>query len=164
MPARWLGPRTSLARYGRLTSTAVLPFTNVKDQAGNEYLAIGLSDEILNTLVQVKRLDVVARTSSYALNDLEDVREIGKRLNGESVVEGTVRKAGNRIRVNVQLIDTGNGFDRWSGEYDRDLDDVFAVQEEIAESILESLSERTASAFSVDAAGNRTGGGRFWQV
>jgi TolB-like protein/Flp pilus assembly protein TadD len=144
-------PRDAVeVRHGRLTSIAVLPFNNVSDQPGNKYFAFGLSDEILSTLGQVKGLDVVARHSSYSVGDMEDVREIGKRLNVKNIVEGTVRKAGNKIRVNVQLIDTGSGFDMWSGEYDRNLDDVFAVQEEIAESILEALSKQLDIALNVD--------------
>lgn len=127
---------------GRLTSIAVLPFTNVSTDPGNDYFALGLSDEILSTLGHVKGLDVVARTTSYSLGDVEDVREIGSKLDVDGVVEGGVRKSGNRIRVNVQLIDTASGFDLWAGEYDRELDDVFEIQEEIAESILAALGEQ----------------------
>lgn len=127
---------------GRLTSIAVLPFTNVSTDPGNDYFALGLSDEILSTLGHVEGLDVVARTSSYSLGGIDDVREIGRRLNVEGVVEGGVRKDGNSIRVNVQLIDTASGFDMWAGEYDRELDDVFEIQEEIAESILLALGEQ----------------------
>ncbi len=134
----------------RLTSIAVLPFNNVSDDPNNDYFAIGLSDEILNTLGHVHGLDVVARTSSYSLEGTEDVREIGRLLNVEGVVEGGVRKAGNEIRVHVQLIDAASGFDMWAGEYDRQLNDVFVIQEEIAESILDALGEQLGIALATD--------------
>ena len=135
---------------GRLTSIAVLPFTNISDDPSNDYFAVGVSDEILNTLAPVRGLNVVARTSSYAMKDAKDVREIGQRLNVQGVVEGSVRKTGDKIRVNVQLIDAATGYDIWSAEYDRNLDDVFQIEEEIAESILGALRDHLGARVTAD--------------
>ena len=106
----------------------------------NEYFSDGLSEELINALVMVDGLKVVARTSAFAFRGQErDVREIGAELGVEHVLEGSVRKAGDRVRITAQLIQAQDGFHLWSETYDRQLDDIFAVQEEIAAAISEQL-------------------------
>jgi adenylate cyclase len=119
---------------------AVLPFVNMSGDPENEYFSDGLSEELINALVMVDGLKVVARTSAFAFRGQErDVREIGAELGVEHVLEGSVRKAGNRVRITAQLIHAEDGFHLWSETYDRQLDDIFAVQEEIATAISEQL-------------------------
>ncbi len=121
-------------------SIAVLPFVNMSGDAENEYFSDGLSEELINALVMVDGLKVAARTSAFAFRGQErDVREIGTELGVEHVLEGSVRKAGNRVRITAQLIHAEDGFHLWSETYDRQLDDIFAVQEEIAAAISEQL-------------------------
>jgi TolB-like protein len=121
-------------------SIAVLPFVNMSGDEENEYFSDGLSEELINALVMVDGLKVAARTSAFAFRGQErDVREIGAELGVEHVLEGSVRKAGNRVRITAQLIHADDGFHLWSETYDRQLDDIFAVQEEIAEAITEQL-------------------------
>jgi TolB-like protein len=125
---------------GYAGSIAVLPFVNMSGDQDNEYFSDGLSEELINALVMVDGLKVAARTSAFAFRGQErDVREIGAELGVEHVLEGSVRKAGNRVRITAQLIHADDGFHLWSQTYDRQLDDIFAVQEEIAEAITEQL-------------------------
>ena len=122
------------------TSIAVLPFVNMSGDPDNEYFSDGLSEELINALVMVDGLKVSARTSAFAFRGQErDVREIGAELGVEHVLEGSVRKAGDRVRITAQLIQAEDGFHLWSETYDRQLDDIFAVQEEIATAISEQL-------------------------
>ena len=124
-------------------SVAVLPFLNLTPDRDNEYFADGLADEILTLLANVPGLRVTARTSSFAFRGREeDAREIGKRLGVSAVLEGTLRKAGDRIRVTVQLISTRDGYHLWAEQYDRSADDVFAIQDEIAEGVVKNLKVR----------------------
>jgi adenylate cyclase len=124
-------------------SIAVLPFTNMSDDKKQEYFCDGIAEDILNDLTQVKGLHVVARTSSFAFNGKnQDIREIGRRLGAHTIVGGSVRKAGNRLRISAQLIDVADGYHLWSERYDRELADVFAIQEEIATSIVRALEIR----------------------
>ena len=121
-------------------SIAVLPFVNMSGDPDNEYFSDGLSEELINALVMVDGLKVAARTSAFAFRGQErDVREIGAELGVEHVLEGSVRKAGDRVRITAQLIQAEDGFHLWSETYDRQLDDIFAVQEEIAAAISEQL-------------------------
>ncbi|MCL7983701.1 MAG: hypothetical protein M8872_00405 [marine benthic group bacterium] len=121
-------------------SIAVLPFVNMSGDRENDYFSDGLSEELINALVMVDGLKVAARTSAFAFRGQErDVREIGAELGVEHVLEGSVRKAGDRVRITAQLIHADDGFHLWSETYDRQLDDIFAVQEEIAEAITEQL-------------------------
>lgn len=121
-------------------SIAVLPFINLSDDPANEYFSEGISEEILNVLAQVESFDVVARTSSFAFkNRHEDLRGIGRILNASHVLEGSVRKAGSRVRITAQIIKTDDGFHLWSGTFDRQLDDIFEVQDEIALSVVKQL-------------------------
>ena len=117
-------------------SIAVLPFTNMSADKENEYFSDGLAEEILNLLAKIPELKVIARTSSFAFRGKEqDVRKIGEALDVGTVLEGSVRRSGSRIRVTVQLINAQNGAHLWSERYDRELTDVFEVQDEIAAAI-----------------------------
>ena len=121
-------------------SIAVLPFVNMSDDASNEYFSDGISEEILNSLARVKELKVAGRTSSFAFKGQnQDLRKIGDALGVEHILEGSVRKAGAKVRITAQLIQVDDGFHLWSDTYDRELTDVFAIQDEIATSILKQL-------------------------
>ncbi|MCB0571594.1 MAG: hypothetical protein KDC66_17610 [Phaeodactylibacter sp.] len=124
-------------------SIAVLPFLNMSSDPENEYFSDGITEEILNALCREEALKVTARTSSFVFKGkTEDVRAIGQKLNVETVLEGSVRKAGNRVRITAQLINTEDGYHLFSETYDRTLDDIFAVQDEIAASISNKLKEQ----------------------
>jgi TolB-like protein/predicted negative regulator of RcsB-dependent stress response len=121
-------------------SIAVLPFVNMSDDAANEYFSDGISEEILNALARVKDLKVAGRTSSFAFKGKnQDLREIGTALDVSHILEGSVRKSGNRVRITAQLIKVDDGYHLWSENYDRELTDVFAIQDEISNAILEAL-------------------------
>ncbi len=121
-------------------SIAVLPFVNMSSDAEQEYFSDGLSEELLNLLSRIPGLNVAARTSSFSFKgkDLE-VPEIASRLNVSHVLEGSVRKHGDQIRVTAQLIQADNGYQLWSESYDRQLDNVFQIQEDIASSVVDAL-------------------------
>ncbi len=121
-------------------SIAVLPFTNMSGDASNEYFSDGISEEILNVLAQIPKLQVAARTSSFSFKGAgKEVPEIAKELKVRMVLEGSVRKQGERVRITAQLIDASNGFHVWSQTYDRDLKNIFAIQDEIAKAIADEL-------------------------
>ena len=121
-------------------SIAVLPFADMSPEQDQGYFADGVSEEILNLLAQVKGLHVAARTSSFAFRDsLDDIRSIGRLLNVSTVLEGSVRTSGDRIRLTAQLINVEDGFHIWSKDYDRELTDVFEIQDEVATSIASAL-------------------------
>ena len=121
-------------------SVAVLPFVNMSDDEQNEYFSDGISEELLNVLVRIEGLRVPSRTSSFTFKDSTlKVSEIGRELGVDNVLEGSVRKAGNRIRVTAQLIDVGTDTHLWSETYTRELTDIFAVQDEIAHAIVSAL-------------------------
>ena len=121
-------------------SIAVLPFANMSADKENEYFSDGLAEEILNSLVRIPGLKVTARTSSFAFRGKEqDIRGIAEALDVKTILEGSVRKAGNRVRVTAQLINASDGYHLWSERYDRELTDVFAVQDEIAAAIAGAL-------------------------
>jgi TolB-like protein/Flp pilus assembly protein TadD len=122
------------------TSIAVLPFTNLSGDPGKDYFSDGMSEELLNLLARVPGLQVAARTSAFAYKGRNvDVREVGKELGVETVLEGSVRQAGQQVRITAQLIDAETGFHLWSETYDRKLEDIFAVQDEIAQAIVDKL-------------------------
>jgi len=122
------------------TSIAVLPFVNMSGAEEDDYLCEGLAEEIINVLTRIPGLRVIARTSSFAVGRMElDVREAGTRLDVGTILEGSVRRAGERVRVTAQLIDTGDGGHMWSERFDRELTDVFALEDEIAEAIAARL-------------------------
>jgi TolB-like protein len=121
-------------------SVAVLPFADMSPDGDQEYFADGMTEEILNVLAKIRQLRVAGRTSSFAYKGKDkDLREIGRELGVQYVVEGSVRKQDDRLRITAQLVDAGDNFHVWSDSYDRTLDDVFAVQEEIAGAIAEEL-------------------------
>jgi len=123
-------------------SIAVLPFVNMSSDPEQEYFSDGISEELLNLLAGIKEMRVTARTSSFGLKGTtKQVEEIGKLLGVAYVLEGSVRKAGTRIRITAQLVETTTGFHVWSDTYDRTLDDIFAIQDEISAAIVESLKD-----------------------
>jgi eukaryotic-like serine/threonine-protein kinase len=127
------------------SSIAVLPFTNLSSDPEQEYFSDGLTEEIINALAHVPELKVIAKTSAFAFKGQQvPIRQIADALGVNTVLEGSVRRAGNRIRVTAQLIDVSNGFQLWSERYDRELADVFAVQDDIASAIVSELRGRFA--------------------
>lgn len=121
-------------------SVAVLPFANLSPDPENEFFAEGIAEEIINALCRVEALRVASRTSAFAYKGRnEDVRAIGRQLGVGCIVEGSVRKAGSRLRITAQLIDVASGYHLWSERYDREMADVFAIQDEIALSITQAL-------------------------
>jgi len=124
-------------------SAAVLPFVDLSPEKDQEYFSDGLTDELITALSRIEGLKVAARTSSFQFKDAKaDVREVGRKLGVATVVEGSIRKSGNRLRVSAQLVSAKDGYELWSENYDRELADVFAVQEEIARSIVAALRLR----------------------
>ena len=125
---------------------AVLPFTNMSADPENEYFADGMTEEIINALGKLPGIHVASRTSSFAFKGKEvDVREIGEKLGVSTVLEGSVRKIGNRIRLTAQLINVESGYHLWNEAYDRQLEDVFAVQDDISRAIVAALTLRLGS-------------------
>ena len=123
-------------------SIAVLPFVNMSDDASNEYFSDGISEELLNLLAKIPELRVAARTSSFFYKDKLDtitLAEIAQQLGVAHILEGSVRKSGNRVRITLQLIKADDGFHLWSEIYDRTLDDIFVVQDEIASEVAQAL-------------------------
>ncbi len=121
-------------------SIAVLPFVNMSDDPGNEYFSDGIAEELLNVLIKVDGLRVVSRTSSFAFKGKDiSIPDIAKQLNVDHVLEGSVRKAGNTVRITAQLIDVRTDSHLWSGTYDRELEDIFAIQDEISGQIVQAL-------------------------
>jgi TolB-like protein/predicted Ser/Thr protein kinase len=126
-------------------SIAVLPFANLSADKENEYFSDGLAEEILNLLAKIPGLKVIARTSSFAFRGKDqDITKIAEALRVRTILEGSVRRAGNRIRVTAQLIEAENGSHLWSERYDRDMTDIFAIQDEIGQAISEALKVRLA--------------------
>ena len=124
-------------------SIAVLPFVNISSDKEQEYFSDGLTEEILNSLASVKELKVAGRTSSFAFKgENQDLRKIGELLGVDHILEGSVRKAGTTVRITAQLVQVEDGFHLWSDTYDRELTDVFAIQDEIANEILKQLKAR----------------------
>lgn len=128
-------------------SVAVIPFVNMSDDAGNEYFSDGISEELLNALVRIEGLRVPSRTSSFTFKGSnKKIADIAKELNVDHVLEGSVRKAGDRIRVTAQLIDVNTDTHLWSETYTREVDDIFALQDEIAQAIVSALRVTLSSA------------------
>src|SRR5207244_3516599 len=125
---------------------AVLPFVNLSADPENEYFSDGMTEELITALARVDGLRVASRTSTFALKRKEqDVRMLGRQLNVATVLEGSVRKAGSRLRIAAQLVDVTDGYDLWSEIYERDVADVFAIQEEISRAIVDTLRVRLAT-------------------
>lgn len=126
-------------------SIAVLPFSDLSEGKTQAHFSDGIAEEILNMLAQVDGLHVAARTSSFAFRDPQtDIREIGRLLNVSTVLEGSIRTAGNRIRMTAQLINVADGYHIWSQTFDREMDDVFAIQDEVANAIAAALVDSFA--------------------
>jgi eukaryotic-like serine/threonine-protein kinase len=139
------GTQAALAKESS-PSVAVLPFKNLSADPENEYFSDGLAEEVLNALSQVQGLGVAARTSSFSFKGKAvEIGEIANKLHVANVLDGSVRRAGNRVRVTVQLVDARNGFQLWSERYDRQLEDIFDVQDEIARGIAEKLKVTLAA-------------------
>lgn len=124
-----------------MPSVAVLPFNDMSEKGDQAYFCEGIAEELLNSLCKVPDLRVASRVAAFQFTDKQaDVKEIGKKLKVQTVLEGSVRKCGDRLRITAQLINTADGFHIWSRQYDRRLEDVFDIQEEISNSIVGALS------------------------
>jgi TolB-like protein/DNA-binding winged helix-turn-helix (wHTH) protein len=134
-------PQLSAATGQRTKSLAVLPFVDMSGEQDQAYFADGLSEEILNLLAQSSSMRIIARTSSFSFKDRHDldIETIARKLNATHVLEGSVRKSGRRLRVTAQLVDATTSAHLWSQTYDRDLTDIFSVQDEIAAAVTDSL-------------------------
>ena len=137
----WYGRTKKSPESTRIAPTiAVLPFSDLSAEKNQEYFSDGLAEELLNDLAKIPQLRVTARTSSFQFKSKnEDLRSIGQKLNVSTILEGSVRKEGRRVRITAQLINAADGFHIWSETYDRELNDVFAVQANIARSVAASL-------------------------
>lgn len=132
-------------------SVAILPFTDLSEARDQDYFCDGLAEEILSALTRVPGLQVASRTSSFRFRGGDtDAREIGRQLNVAAIMEGGVRKAGERVRVTAQLIDAGNGYHLWSETFDRRLEDIFAIQEEIARGVVQALRVSLTTPAAID--------------
>jgi serine/threonine protein kinase/Flp pilus assembly protein TadD len=121
-------------------SVAVLPFANMSADAENEYFTDGMAEEIINALTKIQSLRVASRTSSFAFKGKnEDIGEIGRKLKVSAVLEGSVRKVGTKLRITAQLINVADGYHLWSERYDREMEDVFAIQDDISQAIVVAL-------------------------
>ena len=124
-------------------SIAVLPFINMSADPEQEYFCDGITEEIINALTNVEDLKIIARTSAFAFKGKqEDIREIGKKLDVENLVEGSVRKAGNRVRITAQFVKVIDGSHMWSQQYDRNMEDIFEIQSDVALNIVEALKSK----------------------
>ena len=149
---------TAAASHASVPSIAVLPFVNMSEDAANVYFSEGLSEELINALARLPDLRVIGRTSSFQFQGKpQDVRVIGARLGVANVLEGSVRTAGERMRVNAQLVSTRDGSELWSNSYERNAGDVFAIQDDIAADVVKALRvkllQRPTSARSAAAGG-----------
>ena len=130
----------TIAETEKRNSIAVLPFTNMSAEAENEYFCDGLAEELLNALAKIEALKVAARTSAFSFkNKNVEISEIGRTLNVKTVLEGSVRKSGNRLRISVQLVNTADGYHLWSEIYDREMRDLFDVEDEITLAVVDAL-------------------------
>lgn len=151
-------------------SIAVLPFVNMSHDEENEYFADGLAEEMLNVLSKIRGLRVASRTSAFSFKDTKtDIPTIAQKLNVATILEGSVRKSGKRVRISAQLIEVATDSHLWSATYDRELDDIFAVQDDIAQSVVTELrkallplqsSERAGAELAVEVANAAQGRGQ----
>ena len=138
-----LGEKEIVISIESQPSIAVLPFVNLSGDKEQEYFSDGLAEEIINALTKIPGLKVTARTSAFAFRGKEqDIRKIAETLNVRTILEGSVRKSGSRIRISAQLINAADGYHLWSERYDRDMTDVFVIQDEISQAIAEKLRVR----------------------
>jgi TolB-like protein/class 3 adenylate cyclase/Tfp pilus assembly protein PilF len=143
-PLRSQAPPAAGAQPGEkeVPSIAVLPFINMSRDEENEYFADGLSEELLNVLAKIRGLRVASRTSAFSFKGKDvDIPTVAQKLNVATVLEGSVRKSGKRVRITAQLIEVASDSHLWSETYDRELDDIFAVQDDIAQSVVKELRE-----------------------
>ena len=139
--AGYIESLTEFEGFGnKAPSIAVLPFDDLSEKGDQAYFCEGMAEEILNALCKVANLRVASRVAAFQLDSGNDIHEIGRKLDVQTVLEGSVRKFGDRLRITAQLINTGNGFHLWSRQFDRKLEDIFEIQEEIANSIASALS------------------------
>jgi TolB-like protein/DNA-binding SARP family transcriptional activator len=151
---------TSRALPAPAASIAVLPFADLSPGKDNAYFSDGMTDELINTLAHVAGIHVAARTSAFAYKGgSPDVREVGRRLGVATVLEGSVRKSGDKLRITVQLANAADGYQLWSESYDRQLTDVFAIQEDISREIVSVLRGRLVPAPPVAIAAQSTEAG-----
>jgi serine/threonine protein kinase/Tfp pilus assembly protein PilF len=140
-------PALAAAEATTISSIAVLPFFNMSGDREQEYFSDGLAEEIINALTQIPGLKVTARTSAFAFRGKEqDITKIAETLRVRTILEGSVRKAGNRIRITAQLVNAADGYHLWSQRYDREMTDVFAIQDEICQAIVDKLRGELATA------------------
>jgi serine/threonine-protein kinase len=140
-------PTQADASGGHPPSIAVLPFANISTDEENEYFCDGLAEELLNALSKIEALRVAARTSAFSFKGKDtDIREIGQKLNVGTVLEGSVRKASNRLRITAQLVNVADGYHLWSERYDRELQDIFDIQDEISLAIVDALKVKLLGA------------------
>ena len=145
-------------------SVAILPFADLSEAHDQDYFCDGLAEEILNALASISGMRVASRTSSFRFRDGNaDAREIGRALNVAAIMEGSVRKAGEQLRVTAQLIDAGNGYHLWSENFDRRLEDIFAIQEEIARSVARALRVSLKTPDALDIGRNAPGNVRAYE-
>src|SRR4029077_15131489 len=143
--AGWIVWKSEFIRHPLTTGIAVLPFENLSDEKEHAFFADGVQDDILIKLAKVAELKVISRTSVMQYRGKHDVREIGNALRVSHVLEGTVRRFGTKVRVNAQLVDTHTDAGVWAEEYDRDLNDVFAIETEVAQSIAKRLRAKVSA-------------------
>ena len=130
----------TIAQPEAQNSIAILPFANISNEAENEYFCDGLAEELLNALAKIEDLKVAARTSAFSFkNKNVEISEIGKTLNVKTVLEGSVRRSGKRLRISVQLVNAADGYHLWSERYDRQMRDIFDVQDEITLAVVDAL-------------------------
>lgn len=142
----FLWSRMQAPQAGEYDSIAVLPFANLSGDEQYDYFSDGMAEELLNLLAKVPGLQVAARTSSFAFRDANvAIPEIGRRLGVDTVLEGSVRRSGDRVRITAQLVDSGTGYHLWSETYDRRIEDIFDVQDTISREIVKSLRGTFAS-------------------
>ncbi len=140
MPAAEQESAKGATEQAQGSSIAVLPFVNMSKDPDQEYFSDGISEELLNGLAKIRELRVAARTSSFAFKGQNsDITDIGRQLNVDTVLEGSVRKSGNRVRITAQLINVEDGYHLWSEVYDRELTDIFTIQDEISRAIVDAL-------------------------
>src|SRR6266496_576645 len=140
LPASRLSEETTTGRLRVTPSIAVLPFANMSADPENEYFCDGLAEELLNALAKIENLKVAARTSSFSFKGKNvNVDEIGRALHVNTVLEGSVRKSGNRLRITVQLVNATDGYHLWSERYDTEMQDIFDVQDEITLAVVSAL-------------------------
>lgn len=133
------------SRFGPITSMAVLPFRNTSSDPENEYFSDGLTDELISSMGRIAGLRVVSRTSAFSFKGTtQNIREIGESLNVDVILEGSVRRSGQRVRVHTQLIQVRDGFPLWSERFDREMSDVFELQDELASAVVSAVSQNRA--------------------